>query len=150
MTHEILQPANWPRPKGYANGIAARGRTIYIAGQIGWDAQGNFVQSTLAGQVHQALLNIAAVLEGAGGRPEHIVRLTWFVVSRDAYHQEIQAIGAAYRSVMGKNFPTMSVVQVAGLMEKDALVEIEATAVIPDEVSEATVKLPTHCNLAST
>ena len=154
MKHEELQPEDWPRPKGYANGIAARGRQVFIAGQIGWDAQGRFVEKSLAGQVRQALQNILCVLRKAGGQPQHLVRLTWFVLSRDAYHAEIKAIGAAYREVLGKHFPTMSVVQVVGLMEKDALVEIEATAVIPDDVvledsSEATVRLPTHGKLAS-
>lgn len=132
MTHEVLQPAGWPRPKGYANGMAANGRTVFIAGQIGWDAQGRFVEKTLSGQVRQALENILCVLRCAGGGSEHIVRLTWFVVSREAYHQEIRTIGAEYRKVMGRNFPTMSVVQVVGLMEAEALVEIEATAVISE------------------
>ncbi len=148
MTHEILQPPHWPRPKGYANGIAATGRTVFIAGQIGWDTQGKFTR-TLSSQVKQALENILSVLERAGGGPEHLVRLTWFVVSRDAYHEEIREIGAAYRAVLGKHFPTMSVIQVVGLMEKEALVEIEATAVIPEGGSDATVKLPSHGNLAS-
>lgn len=137
MTHEILQPADWPRPKGYANGIAAQGRTVFIAGQIGWDAEGRFVEKTLTGQVRQALENILSVLRCAGGEPGHIVRLTWFVLSREAYHQEIRAIGAQYREVMGRNFPTMSVVQVVGLMEAEALVEIEATAVIPESITPA-------------
>ena len=149
MTHEVLQPAGWPRPKGYANGMAARGRTVFIAGQIGWDAQGKFPSSNLAGQVRQALANIVAVLEQAGGRPTDLVRLTWFVLSRDAYHRELKEIGAAYVDVLGKHFPTMSVVQVSGLMEAEALVEIEATAVIADEASDATVKLPAHGHLAS-
>jgi enamine deaminase RidA (YjgF/YER057c/UK114 family) len=149
MTHEVLQPAGWPRPKGYANGMAARGRTVFIAGQIGWDAQGKFPSGTLAGQVRQSLANIVAVLEAAGGRPADLVRLTWFVLSRDAYHRELKEIGAAYVAVLGKHFPTMSVVQVSGLMEAEALVEIEATAVIADEASDATVKLPAHGHLAS-
>ncbi|MBS0397361.1 MAG: RidA family protein [Proteobacteria bacterium] len=137
MTHEVLQPAGWARPKGYANGIAAHGRTVFIAGQIGWDAQGRFVEKTLSGQVRQALENILCVLRCAGGGPEHVVRLTWFVLSREAYHQEIRTIGARYREVMGRNFPTMSVVQVVGLMEAEALVEIEATAVIPESMLPA-------------
>jgi len=128
---EILQPAGWPRPKGYSNGIVAQGRQVFIAGQVGWDAEGRFAGGGLAGQVKQALLNIMAVLEGAGGRPEHIVRLTWFVTSRDEYLAQMQEIGAAYRAVMGKHFPSMSVVQVVALMEAAAKVEIEATAVVP-------------------
>jgi enamine deaminase RidA (YjgF/YER057c/UK114 family) len=105
---------------------------VYVAGQIGWDAQGRFQETRLAGQVRQALENIVAVLAEAGGRPEHLVRLTWYVTSRDEYYAELPEIGAAYRAVMGRHFPTMSVVQVAALMEAAAKVEIEATAVIPD------------------
>jgi enamine deaminase RidA (YjgF/YER057c/UK114 family) len=132
MSHEVLQPPEWPRPKGYANGIAARGRMIFIAGQIGWEADGKFPSDTLAGQVRIALRNIVAVLTQAGAEPRHLVRLTWFVLSRDAYHRELRDIGAAYVEVLGKNFPAMSVVQVSGLVESQALVEIEATAVVPD------------------
>jgi len=133
MSHEILQPPEWPRPKGYANGIAARGRMIFVAGQIGWDAGGVFPSDTLAGQVRQSLTNIVEVLAQAGAEPQHLVRLTWFVLSRDAYHRELRDIGAAYVEVLGRNFPAMSVVQVSGLVESKALVEIEATAVIPDD-----------------
>jgi enamine deaminase RidA (YjgF/YER057c/UK114 family) len=128
---DILQPAGWPRPKGYSNGIAALGRQVFIAGQIGWDTEGRFADGGLAGQVKQTLLNILAVLEEAGGKPEHIVRLTWFVTSRSEYLAGLQEIGAAYRAVMGKHFPSMSVVQVVALMEAEAKVEIEATAVVP-------------------
>jgi enamine deaminase RidA (YjgF/YER057c/UK114 family) len=128
---EILQPQGWPRPKGYNNGIMAQGRQIYVAGQIGWDAEGRFASKQLAGQVKKALENIIAVLAEADGKPEHIVRLTWYVTSRDEYHTELREIGAAYRTVMGKHFPVMSVVQVVALMEADAKVEIEATAVLP-------------------
>ncbi len=128
---EVLQPAGWPRPKGYSNGIAARGRQVYIAGQVGWDVAGRF-PATLGEQVGQALGNILAVLAVAGGKPEHIVRFTWFITSRDEYYAELPAIGAAYRSMMGKNFPAMSVVQVAALIEAGAKLEIEATAVLPD------------------
>ena len=133
MSTEILQPAEWPRPKGYANGMAARGRLIFISGQVGWDAQGRFTSDVLAGQVKQALSNIARVLEEGGGEPRHLVRLTWYVLSRDAYLREVRDIGAAYREVLGKHFPTMSVVEVRGLVEQQALVEIEATAVVPDD-----------------
>ena len=148
MIHEVLQPPEWPRPKGYANGIAARGRLVFIAGQIGWDAQGHFAGDTLAAQVRQSLRNILQVLAQAGGTPEHLVRLTWFVVSRDAYHRELREIGAAYTELLGKHFPTMSVVQVTTLMEAQALVEIEATAVVPEDTSDATVKLRIHGNVA--
>jgi len=128
---EILQPQGWPRPKGYSNGISAQGQQIYISGQVGWDAEGRFASKQLAGQVKKALENIVAVLAAADGKPEHIVRLTWYVTSRDEYHAELREIGAAYRAVMGKHFPVMSVVQVVALMEAEAKVEIEATAVLP-------------------
>jgi enamine deaminase RidA (YjgF/YER057c/UK114 family) len=128
----ILQPKGWPRPKGYSHGVAARGLQIFVAGQIGWDTQGKFPSTRLADQVHQALLNVVAVLADAGAAPSHVVRLTWYVTSRDDYYQQLADIGAAYRSTMGKHYPPMSVVQVVALMEKDARVEIEATAVVPD------------------
>jgi enamine deaminase RidA (YjgF/YER057c/UK114 family) len=142
MSTEILQPAEWPRPKGYSNGMAARGRMIFISGQVGWDAQGRFTSDALAGQVKQALSNIVRVLEEGGAGPRHLVRLTWYVLSRDAYLRDVRDIGAAYREVLGKHFPTMSVVEVRGLVEQQALVEIEATAVIPDDDA--------HGRLAST
>jgi enamine deaminase RidA (YjgF/YER057c/UK114 family) len=129
---EVLQPRGWARPRGYSNGMAAQGRQIYVAGQIGWDGNGRFASPRLADQVRQALLNIVAVLAEAGGAPEHVVRLTWYVTSRDEYYEQLSGIGAAYRAVMGKHFPTMSVVQVVALMEKEARVEIEATAVLPE------------------
>ena len=128
---ELLQPANWPRPKGYANGVAARGKLIFTAGQVGWDAEQRF-PDTLAEQVEQALLNVVAILAEAGARPEHLVRLTWFVIDRQAYVDGQREVGAAYRRVLGKHYPAMSVVQVSGLVEPQAQVEIEATAVIPD------------------
>jgi enamine deaminase RidA (YjgF/YER057c/UK114 family) len=128
---QVLLPEGWPRPRGYSNGLAAEGRQIFIAGQIGWDAEGRFASPHLAAQVRQSLRNILAVLAEANGRPEHIVRLTWYVTSRDEYHAELKQIGAAYREVMGRHFPAMSVVQVVALMEAEAKVEIEATAVIP-------------------
>jgi len=128
---QILQPAQWSRPRGYSNGMVASGRQIFVAGQIGWDAQGRFNSERLADQVRQALENICTVLAQAQAGPEHIVRLTWYVTSRDEYHAELADIGAAYRAVMGKNFPAMSVVQVVALMELQAKVEIEATAVVP-------------------
>lgn len=128
----VLTPAGWARPKGYSHGMAARGLQIYISGQIGWDVEGRFHSTRLADQVRQALTNIAAILADAGAGPAHVVRLTWYVVSRDEYHEQLADIGAAYRAVMGKHFPPMSVVQVTALMEKEARVEIEATAVLPD------------------
>lgn len=135
MTTQTLQPAEWARPKGYANGMSARGRMIFISGQIGWDAEARFVGDNLTDQVGQALRNIVRVLEEGHAKPEHLVRLTWFVLSRDAYLREVREIGAVYREVMGKHFPAMSVVEVRALVEDRALVEIEATAVVADEES---------------
>jgi len=131
MNHTVLQPKGWPRPKGYSNGIAATGRQVYIAGQIGWDSLCQFHTDTFSEQVRQALSNIVAVLADAGGLPEHIVRLTWFITSRREYLDQIVQVGAAYREVLGRNFPAMSVVEVTALMEPRAKVEIEATAVLP-------------------
>jgi enamine deaminase RidA (YjgF/YER057c/UK114 family) len=131
---EILQPEGWPRPRGYSNGIAATGRQVFVAGQIGWDAQGRFPGPSMAAQVRRALENVCAVLAVAGATPAHVVRLTWYVTSRNDYYAELKEIGAAYRTVMGKHFPVMSVVQVVALMEAEAKVEIEATAVIPGSV----------------
>jgi enamine deaminase RidA (YjgF/YER057c/UK114 family) len=129
---KILQPPQWPRPRGYSNGIVASGRQIFIAGQIGWDADGRFNSARLADQVRQTLENICTVLAQAEAGPEHIVRLTWYITSREEYYAQLADIGAVYRAVMGKNFPTMSVVQVVALMEAQAKVEIEATAVVPE------------------
>lgn len=128
----ILQPAGWPAPKGYANGIAARGEIIFVGGQIGWDEQGRFPQGFVP-QVEQALRNILAVLAEAGAGPEHITRMTWYVTDMAAYRSSLRELGAAYRRVMGKNFPAMALVQVVSLVEPEALVEIEATAVLPDQ-----------------
>jgi enamine deaminase RidA (YjgF/YER057c/UK114 family) len=133
MSTKTLQPAEWPRPKGYANGMTARGQMIFISGQIGWDSNGQFSSDDLTGQTAQALRNIVRVLKEAQAEPRHLVRLTWYVLSRDAYIREARDIGAAYREILGKHFPAMSVVEVRGLVEQRALVEIEATAVIPDE-----------------
>jgi len=132
MIHQVLQPAGWPRPSGYANGIAARGRQVFIAGQVGWNAECRIVSDRFADQVRQALANVVAILAEAGGRPEHLVRLTWFITSCNEYNGQLAQIGAAYRDIIGRNFPAMSVVQVAALIEAGAKVEIEATAVIPD------------------
>jgi enamine deaminase RidA (YjgF/YER057c/UK114 family) len=130
---EILQPGGWPRPRGYANGVAARGRTLWIAGQIGWDpVTGQIVSDNFAAQVRQALVNLAAVLRAGGAEPRHLVRLTWFITDRAAYLEAQREIGQMYREVLGKNFPAMSVVVVDELIENGAKVEIEATAVVPD------------------
>lgn len=133
MSTETLQPPEWVRPKGYANGMAARGRMIFVSGQVGWDAQGHFASDTLAGQVTQALRNIVRVLKEGQAEPRHLVRLTWYILSREAYLREVREIGAGYREILGKHFPTMSVLEVRGLVEQRALVEIEATAVVPDD-----------------
>jgi enamine deaminase RidA (YjgF/YER057c/UK114 family) len=132
MITQFLQPPGWAPPKGYTNGVVARGRQVFLAGQVGWNATGQFTSDRLAEQVRQALNNIVAVLAQAQGRPEHIVRLTWFITSRDEYLAQVKEIGAAYREILGRHFPPMSVVQVSGLIEAAAKVEIEATAVIPD------------------
>ena len=124
-----LQPPGWPEPRGYANGMVAEGRLIFVGGQIGWDSGGTFAPD-LAGQVRQALLNIVAVLAEADARPEHIARLTWYVTDREDYLAHPKEIGAAYREVMGRHFPAMAVVQVVALIEAQAKVEIEATAVL--------------------
>ena len=125
-----LQPEGWPRPKGYANGMAGQGEFVFVGGMIGWDSQGVFAEDFVA-QVRQTLRNILAVLAEAGAGPEHIARLTWYVTDLDLYRSSLKELGAAYREVMGRNFPTMAVVGVAGLVEREALVEIEATAVLP-------------------
>src|SRR5271163_3474382 len=123
----VLQPESWARPRGYANGIVAGGDTIFLAGQVGWDAQGHFADG-MAGQVDQALTNIVTLLAEAGAEPQHLVRLTWYVTDLRAYREDQVAIGTAYRRIIGKHFPTMSVIGVLQLVEPAALVEIEATA----------------------
>ncbi len=130
---EFLQPEGWAPPKGYANGISAEGRMVFVGGQIGWNPEtGAFETDDFAEQVGIALRNACAVIAEAGGKPEHIVRLTWFVTDRQAYLADPRALGAAYRVVMGRHFPAMSVVEVTALVEDRAQVEIEATAVIPN------------------
>lgn len=129
---QLLQPAGWAAPRGYANGVAASGRIVVTAGQIGWDpATCEFSTDDFAAQTEQALRNVAAVLAEAGAAPEHLVRLTWYVTDRDAYLAGTREIGRAYRALFGRHFPAMAVVVVAGLLEARAKVEIEATAVIP-------------------
>ncbi len=128
---KVLAPKDWLPAKGYANGIVAEGRQVYVAGQIGWDPQQRFVGDGFAEQAEQALRNIVAILAEAGGKPEHVVRLTWYVVDKQEYLAAGRDLGAAYRRVFGKHFPAMSAVQVVALIEDRARVEIEATAVIP-------------------
>jgi len=128
--HQTLLPEGWPRPSGYANGICASGNeTLYIAGQIGWLPNGEFASDNLAEQFKQCLLNIKAVLACADAGPEHITRMTWFITDKQAYLAQLREIGQAYREVIGKHYPAMSVVEVSALIEDRALVEIEATAV---------------------
>ncbi len=128
---QILQPPTWARAKGFSNGIVATGRLVFIAGQVGWTGQGEWKEKSFAGQFRQTIQNILEVLEQANGKPEHIVRLTWYVLDRDEYLASIKEVGAAYRELMGKHYPTMAVVQVSGLVERNARLEIEATAVLP-------------------
>jgi enamine deaminase RidA (YjgF/YER057c/UK114 family) len=127
-----LQPPNWAAPKGYANGIAARGAMIFIGGQIGWNASQEFESDDFIAQSAQALRNVCAVLQAAHAGPEHMVRMTWYVVDRLEYKARLQELGDVYREVMGKNFPAMTCVEVSGLVEAQAKIEIEVTAVLPD------------------
>lgn len=129
--HKIVQPDGWKEPKGYANGVLAQGATLYIGGQIGWNADQVFEAKDFVGQMEQALKNIAAVLEAAGGKPEHLTRLTWYVTDKQEYLAKQREVGQAYRAVLGKNFPAMTMVVVSALVEDEALLEIEGTAVLP-------------------
>jgi enamine deaminase RidA (YjgF/YER057c/UK114 family) len=131
---QILQPPGWARARGFSNGIAANGRLVFIAGQIGWTGEGKWEARDFAGQFRQAVKNILAVLKEAGGRPEHIVRLTWYVIDKKEYLASLKEVGAAYRELMGNHYPTMAVVQVTGLVEDEARLEIEATAVVPERL----------------
>ena len=128
---QILQPPGWARPRGYSNGVAASGRMVFVSGMVGWDAECQFHTDDFAGQVRQALANVVAVLTEAGGRPEHIVRMTWYVLDKNEYMGAYKAIGEIYRELIGKHYPAMSAVEVSGLMEPRARVEIEVTAVVP-------------------
>jgi enamine deaminase RidA (YjgF/YER057c/UK114 family) len=128
---DILQPGNWLAPKGYANGIAAEGKQVFIAGQIGWTADAKLVSDDFVAQVEQALSNIVAVLAEAGGKPKHIMRMTWYLTDKKEYLARQREVGEAYRRVLGRHFPAMTAIVVAGLIEDGAKVEIEATAVIP-------------------
>lgn len=127
-----LQPPGWAEPKGYANGVMARGALIFVGGQIGWNADQQFESDDFIAQTRQALLNISSVLKAGGAGPEHMVRMTWYVVDRVEYVQRLKELGTVYREVMGKNFPAMTCVEVAALVEEQAKIEIEVTAVLPD------------------
>jgi enamine deaminase RidA (YjgF/YER057c/UK114 family) len=129
---KLLQPAEWLPPKGYANGIAAKGTLVFVGGQIGWNAQQQFETDDFIAQTRQALINVVAVLREASAGPEHMVRMTWYIVNRDEYVARLKELGAVYREVIGRNFPTMSCVEVSRLVEVRAQVEIEVTAVVPD------------------
>jgi enamine deaminase RidA (YjgF/YER057c/UK114 family) len=129
---KLLQPAGWAEPKGYANGVMARGAMIFVGGQVGWNAQQQFESDDFIAQTRQALLNILAVLRTGGAGPEHMVRMTWYVVDRVEYIARLKELGAAYREIMGKNFPAMTCVEVSALVEERARIEIEVTAVLPD------------------
>lgn len=129
---KILQPPDWAHPKGYANGIAARGTLVFVGGQIGWNAQQSFESDDFIEQARRALQNVVAVLAEAGARPEHVVRMTWYVVDRREYLDNLRALGGVYRAVMGRHFPAMTAVAVSALIEQRAKLEIEVTAVVPD------------------
>ncbi|MBK9594548.1 MAG: RidA family protein [Rhodocyclales bacterium] len=128
---QMLNPAGWMRPKGYSNGIAAAGRMIFVAGQVGWDAQETFRTDDLVGQVRQSLTNIVAILAEAGARPEHIVRMNWYLADKDEYNARLDEIGDVYRELIGRHFPAMTALQVAGFVEHGAKIEIEVTAMLP-------------------
>jgi enamine deaminase RidA (YjgF/YER057c/UK114 family) len=130
---QILQPPAWARAKGFSNGIVASGRMVFIAGQVGWTGQGEWKEKSFAGQFRQTIRNILEVLAEAKGKPEHIVRMTWYVLDREEYLASLKEVGAAYRELMGRHYPTMAVVQVSGLVEREARLEIEATAVLPEK-----------------
>jgi len=132
MIHKIVQPEGWTAPKGYANGVLASGKTLFVGGQIGWNEKQVFEARDFVGQMEQALRNIMAVVEAAGGRAEHICRLTWYVTEKQDYLSHQREVGEAYRRVLGKHFPAMTMVVVRALVEDEALVEIDATAVLPD------------------
>ena len=129
---KILQPPGWAQPRGYSNGVAAHGAMVFVAGQVGWDGECRFRTDDFAGQTRQALANVVAVLAEAGAKPEHIVRMTWYVTSKAEYLAAGKAVGAAYREIIGRHYPPMTAVEVAALIEDRAKVEIEVTAVVPD------------------
>ena len=129
---QILQPPGWAKPRGFSNGIAASGRQVFIAGQVGWSGEGKWEARDFAGQFRQTVKNTLAVLAEAGGRPEHIVRMTWYILDKQEYLGAIREVGAAYRELIGRHYPAMAVLQVSGLIEDEARLEIETTAVVPD------------------
>jgi enamine deaminase RidA (YjgF/YER057c/UK114 family) len=129
---KILQPAEWTRPKGYSNGVAAKGTMVFVSGMVGWNHEEKFVATDFVGQTRQALQNIVAVLHEAGAKTEHIVRMTWYVLDKNEYAAAAKEIGPIYREMIGRHFPAMTVVQVSGLLEAQARLEIEVTAVVPD------------------
>jgi enamine deaminase RidA (YjgF/YER057c/UK114 family) len=133
--HRTLLPPGWPRPKGYANGIVAEGRTVWTGGVVGWDAQERFPDADMAGQFRRILESTCAILAEAGACPEHIVRMTWYITDRQEYLDSLAAVGAAWREIIGRHYPAMAVVQVVALVEQAAKIEIETTAVIPAEAS---------------
>ena len=128
---EAINPAGWPRPSGYANGLLAEGRFLAISGQIGWNERGELVSGAFLEQAAQALRNVVTILRAAGGQPEHLVRLTWYVVDKEQYRAALAGLGRTYRDILGTHYPAMALVVVAGLLEEGALVEIEATAILP-------------------
>ena len=130
-THTILQPAGWAKPKGYANGVAAEGKLVFVGGQIGWNRQNRFECHDLVGQVRQTLQNVVDVLAEAGAKPQHIVSMTWYLTDKKDYLANLEGIGTVYRDVIGRHFPAMAVVEVTALVEDDAKVEIQAMAVVP-------------------
>lgn len=129
---QILQPPGWPRPSGFSNGIAAEGRLVFVAGQVGWDESGAFTSDDFVAQTRQTLANTVAVLAEAGARPEHVVRMTWYITDKAAYLARAAEVGAVYREIMGPHYPAMAMVEVTALIEDRAKVEIETTAVVPD------------------
>lgn len=133
MSHIILQPKGWPRPRGYAHGVLARGTMVFTGGIIGWDEQGVFAGDDIASQFERIMINTVATLAAGGAQPDDIVRMTWYVTSRDAYTAALREIGDSYRRHIGRHYPAMAVVQVAALVEPQALIEIETTAIIPDQ-----------------
>lgn len=131
--HTILQPEGWAKPIGYANGIEAHGRTVFVGGQIGWNGQCQFETDDFVGQVRQTLMNVVAILKEAGAEPCHITSMTWYFIDKQEYKDNLRGLGQAYREVIGRHFPAMAAVQVVGLVEDRAKIEIQATAVIPEE-----------------
>ncbi len=129
---QMLNPAGWTRPKGYSNGVSAAGRMLFVAGQVGWDSKEVFQTDDLVGQVRQSLTNIVAILAEAGAKPEHIVRMNWYLADKDEYNARLGEIGEVYRELIGRHFPAMTALQVAGFVEHGAKIEIEVTAMLPD------------------